>query len=51
MAEPTGDRPTDGPVPTSRPPTWARVWWILVAVALVAALVLHALGGGLGGHG
>jgi hypothetical protein len=30
---------------------WPWIWWTLVAAALIAVAVVHALGGGLGGHG
>jgi hypothetical protein len=48
MTGATGDRHPDRP---ARAPRWARLFWGLVAVAIVIAVILHALGGGLGGHG
>jgi hypothetical protein len=35
----------------TRAPRWVRLFWGAVALAIVAVLIIHAAGGGLGGHG
>lgn len=47
----TGATQSRDPDRDSRTPRWPRLFWGLVIVAIVVVIVVHALGGGIGGHG
>lgn len=39
------------PVTTAPRPRWVRLMWLIIGVLLAAALLVHVLTGGFGGHG
>lgn len=37
--------------PAAARPRWVRLMWLIIGVLLAAALLLHLVTGGFGGHG